>query len=149
MQKGIMGISSRLCLSREGWKMSSCCLAACGRPAENSQSGEAALTLCGRALLAHLHCAAVGDPGGDRGCDFWGRGGTSWGLTALESFWCASPWGCATAAMHKGRRCAAVSPFSVLLLIFVGPVGLYPPLRAVPSVCVCAHGEVNYTTSPV
>lgn len=55
MQKGIMGISSRLCLSREGWKMSSCCLAACGRLAENSQSGEAALTLCGRALPAHLH----------------------------------------------------------------------------------------------
>lgn len=55
MQKGIMGISSRLCLSREGWKMSSCCLAACGRLAENSQSGEAALTLCGRALPPHLH----------------------------------------------------------------------------------------------
>lgn len=35
--------------------MSSCCLAACGRLAENSQSGEAALTLCGRALPAHLH----------------------------------------------------------------------------------------------
>lgn len=40
--------------------MSSCCLAACGRLAENSQSGEAALTLCGRALLAHLHAAGQG-----------------------------------------------------------------------------------------
>lgn len=83
--------------------MSSCCLAACGRPAENLQSGEAALTLCGRALLAHLHCTAVGNPGGIGAVILGGKkGGTSWGLTASEGFWCAFPWGCATAACTKG-----------------------------------------------
>lgn len=48
-------------------------------------------------------------------------------------------------SMHKGRRCAAVNPFPVLPLTFVGPLGLHPSLRAVPLVCAC--GEVTYTNS--
>lgn len=102
MQKGIMGISSRLCLSREGWKMSSCCLAACGRLAENSQSGEAALTLCGRALPAHLHPVLRG---------WGGEGGLHSGiLSSAPPLSCAPPRGCRGSPQPTLCSASAVPP---------------------------------------
>lgn len=69
--------------------MSSCCLAACGRLAENSQSGEAALTLCGRAPPAHLDPALRG----------WGGEGGGLRSGILSS---APPLSCAPARECRG-----------------------------------------------
>lgn len=93
--------------------MSSCCLAACGRLAENSQSGEAALTLCGRAPAAHLHPALRGW-GGERG------------VSARE--FCPLP--LPSAVPRPGGAGEAPSPPFALPVLFHPPTSVHPRLPA-------------------
>jgi len=120
-----MGISSRLCLSREGWKMSSCCLAACGRLAENSQSGEAGFnslwTGSPGTSAPRVAAAACRAPPLARGRGLAGEGGC--GLPAVGIFLSsASP--CQVCPMK--RRCAASPPFAL-------PKPFHPPTSALPA----------------
>lgn len=87
--------------------MSSCCLAACGRLAENSQPGEAAFnslwTGSPGTSAPSAGSRGRGGPCGVLGLWFWRVGGV-WGPTASEMFSHASP-RAVPAAQREGASC--------------------------------------------
>lgn len=112
--------------------MSSCCLAACGRLAENSQSGEAALTLCGRAPPAHLHPALRG---------WGGEGGSPLGNSVL----CPSPQLCPVQGVQGkppahpllSQCCSTRPPLSIPVFPLDQPLRTAPKALPVSPLLCC------------